>query len=697
MRLTTVTRTGDPGNRVDIIFMGDGYTEAETDTYRAHMDGFTDYLFRSSTRTDPFHQYQNFFNIHYITTPSAQSGVDDPGNAITRDTALGATYRYGGVTDRLLYVDAGLTVAAMNAALDGTGIGPEMRLVTTNSSKYGGGGGYFAVYAGGNGSAHELALHELGHSFANLADEYSYGGRPTYTGAEPSSVNVTTDPSGAKWAHWLGHVDPVLGTVGAYEGGFYAQEGIYRPTENSKMRALGKAFDPIAKEAFVLEFYKHVDPLDAWTGRGGTMSLRDPLALSVVPVDPEVIDLEWSVNGAAAAGDTLTFTLADYSFGPGTYTISARAYDNSGLVRRDLDQTQQVVTWTVQITEPEPEAEADPVLLGGAGNDELRGTALRERLDGGAGDDRITTGGGGDLVIGGPGRDTVSYAWSDAAVVVDLSARKATLAGSAERDTLRGIENIGGSAQGDSLTGDARANTLHGFGGDDALFGGAGADLLGGGSGGDLLKGGDGRDILLGGAGDDALHGGDGRDTLHGRAGSDRLFGGAGGDMLTGSGGADHLRGGAGHDRLSGQGGEDQLHGGAGNDVIFGGRGDDRLFGHAGGDQLRGGMGRDLLQGGGGDDVLTGGHDGPSGDGAADHFVFLPRAAGGGGQDRITDFEDGRDLLDLTGFGFADFDTQIAALSQPEAAGLVLTFAPGHLVVIETLAFSDFGAADVLR
>ena len=95
-----------------------------------------------------------------------------------------------------------------------------MKLVTVNDTKYGGSGGSFAVYAGGNSSAPELAMHELGHSFSNLADEYE-GNTGAYFGPEPAEVNVTKDAGGAKWSHWLGYEQPGIGTIGAYEGGRY--------------------------------------------------------------------------------------------------------------------------------------------------------------------------------------------------------------------------------------------------------------------------------------------------------------------------------------------------------------------------------------------------------------------------------------------------------------------------------------------
>ena len=176
---------------------------------------------------------------------------------------------------------------------------------------------------------------------------------------------------------------------------------------------------------------------------------------------------------------------------------------------------------------------------------------------------------------------------------------------------------------------------ISGTPGDDRLTGTDGDDTIDGGRGNDLIRGGDGNDLLRGGAGRDTLIGGPGDDTLIGGAGRDRLVGGKGDDLL---------QGGRGNDRLFGDAGDDTLEGGAGNDRLFGGAGNDLLRGGAGNDTLDGGAGRDTLEGGAGADVLTGGA-------GADVFVFARIAHIGRGEnsDRITDFEGGRDRIDLGG------------------------------------------------
>ena len=138
--------------------------------------------------------------------------------------------------------------------------------------------------------------------------------------------------------------------------------------------------------------------------------------------------------------------------------------------------------------------------------------------------------------------------------------------------------------------------------------------------------------------------------------------------------------------------GNDRMEGGTGADYLDGGRNIDILFGGDGDDALRGGRGRDTIDGGEGDDNLYGGSS-PLGDGAVDTFVF---AATANGRDRIKDFEDGLDQLDLSDLGFADFDAVLAATDQFASGNLRIAFNGTDQVVIENFLLSDFDASDVI-
>ena len=638
--LRPIAVTGDSANRVDIVFLGDGYTASQIETtYTAHILDYLSYIFDDSALTQPFGRYENFFNIYAVDVVSNESGADNPVTGTVRDTALDASYRWDGVTDRLLYVSDVKASAAMFDALDGTNVGAEMRYVLVNDTTYGGGGGYFAVYAAGNSSAREVALHEVGHSFARLADEYG-GIQETYSGSEPGEINVTTDPAGGKWAEWLGYDDPVLGPVGAYEGGRYYDFGIFRPTLDSKMRILEQPFDPIAREAFVLGFYGLVDPLDSYDDNVGTR--YDVQSLSVDVIDPAVIHVDWTVNGQTFVDAGETFSFGAYGLGSGDYTVTARAYDPTDWVRGDRSELEQTVTWTV-VNSGQNVA---PVITSNGGDDTARiavpenssfvttvtatdpeGTTPAYALVGGADQGRFTI----DPVTGilsfneAPDFETPADSDFDNTYVVEVAATDgalsdfqtvfvevtdvagATIVGTAADDVIDAATTVPGEQlptdEGDTINGARGNDSISALGGDDVVLGRAGEDLISAGAGNDVADGGDEGDQILGEDGDDVLLGGAGWDFIDGGNGNDVIDGGATNDELWGLPGDDTIFGGAGPDRLFGNEGSDYLSGGAGNDLADGGDGNDRLFGKAGDDILRGGSGDDLLDGGKGSDT----------------------------------------------------------------------------------------------
>jgi hypothetical protein len=234
-------------------------------------------------------------------------------------------------------------------------------MVTVNDSQYGGSGGDYAVFAGGNNEAHEIALHELSHAFSDTADEYvTING--SYSGPEPTAVNVTKLPTGQKWSHWLGYHDPRNANldIGVFQGGLTYSQGVYRPSLDSKMNTLSMPFNAVVREKSILDIYALVDPLDGWLTNSSTV---EGGALWVDVVDPAVVSVDWFVNNQKVAPNYgEQFNLADFATLAGTYTVRAHAYDaivtqaGTGslldLVRIGLDALQQDVVWTVDFTPP---------------------------------------------------------------------------------------------------------------------------------------------------------------------------------------------------------------------------------------------------------------------------------------------------------------------------------------------------------
>ena len=323
-------------------------------------------------------------------------------------------------------------------------------------------------------------------------------------------------------------------------------------------------------------------------------------------------------------------------------------------------------------------------IFGQKGNDLLLGQSGDDLLSGGAGNDTLRGGPGADLFFGGIGDDVIyvddddSFArkfqkpapfdypptnahfylggWGYDTLVVEkgstfrfksldtLSIEAFVGADGDDRVAHRGtMDNMfkGGGGD-DTLIGMHGDDTLYGGAGDDRLLGGHGMDVLVGGGGKDRLVGDEDRDLLRGGGDQDTLNGGRDNDTLMGGNGDDSLFGQAGDDLLDGGTGNDLLNGGNGRDTIIGGAGQDVLYGSDHNDSIDGGDGHDQLFGGDGDDVLNGQSGRDTINGKRGDDTLSGGA-------GADVFVFNGAAFANSGDDEITDFQNGTDLIRFTG------------------------------------------------
>jgi len=283
----------------------------------------------------------------------------------------------------------------------------------------------------------------------------------------------------------------------------------------------------------------------------------------------------------------------------------------------------------------------DDRIDGGGGDDVLFGEDGDDSLLGGAGNDFFVGVDGLDVYDGGAGGDTLVLSEHSQAFEVRLSAGTASTGD--DQATLASIENVVGGDGADEIRGDAGVNLLDGGGGDDMLAGGNGDDGLAGGDGDDMIKGGAGDDLALGGDGDDIVYGGDG------------------------------------DDRVSGNLGADWLKGEDGDDELFGGSGDDRLFGDDGADLIDGGSGLNRLKGGAGADIFQ---------------------IDDGATDRIYDFEDGVDRIDLGAFqGLASIDdldiaairdggsTKVSAAVSENADGF------GEIILIGIEA-SAIGAAD---
>ncbi len=360
---TTIHDSGPNTNRVNLVFLGDGYAADDIQTlWVDQVQAVIDHMFGNEELGEPYGRYENFINVHRIDLVSPESGIDRLSQNIFVDTPLGGNDECRDYTVGDCIVDWAEALSTFDATFEGTDIEVHWRHVLLNGtfraqSHTHRDGRRFTTVPGTDQP--DVHLHEGGHAFHGLADLYPSDGDRTYTGAEPSEINVTLDPTGSKWEHWLGFEDPVLGEIGAYEGGKYYTYGLYRPAENSKMRYLPAAFDPIAKERIVLDIYQIVEPIDEAAPEADA---PNPM-LWVQPVDAAVLKVDWLVDGEPALEDYgPELDTVELGLEPGQYEVTALVYDDTPWVRLARDGMEQSVSWQVTIEAlPDDEPPVEPM------------------------------------------------------------------------------------------------------------------------------------------------------------------------------------------------------------------------------------------------------------------------------------------------------------------------------------------------
>ncbi len=245
--------SGDYSKKVDILFVPDGYTKSESRKLENDFNRFSKYILEFS----PFSQYKTKINIWGIKLFSEESGTDIPGANIYKNTAIESSF-YTFDSERYLTV-----TDIHNLSQKTSNVPYDYIIVLVNSEKYGGGGIYnfWAVTSVDNPKSELVMMHEFGHSFAGLADEY-YTSDVSYEDyfdlqTEPWEKNITTLVDfESKWKNLLKKDTPIPTQIedaekypiGVYEGGGYVAKGVFRSSENSLMKTLeSEGYNEVSK------------------------------------------------------------------------------------------------------------------------------------------------------------------------------------------------------------------------------------------------------------------------------------------------------------------------------------------------------------------------------------------------------------------------------------------------------------------
>lgn len=262
-KTAVIQEYGSPDKNIDIAIIAEGYKKKEMRKFRKDAEN----LMRDFFSTEPFSMYKNKFNVRLIYSYSIDSGTDIPGEGIWKKTAVNSRFYTFGI-ERYLTSSDYWRISEIAACVPYDQI-----MILVNSEKYGGGGIFnaYSMTSSNNPSSPGVLIHEFGHSFAGLGDEYytsdvAYEGfyNPDY---EPWEANLTSlKDFGKKWEDMIQPGVPVptpvenkyTDTIGVFEGGGYVAKGIFRPQINCRMKTnSADEFCGVCKRALVrmIRFY----------------------------------------------------------------------------------------------------------------------------------------------------------------------------------------------------------------------------------------------------------------------------------------------------------------------------------------------------------------------------------------------------------------------------------------------------------
>ncbi len=282
---TRIVGDGPSTNRVDVVLMNDGYRIDKQKSWNK----FAADLPREFERNDAFGEYFGYLNFVRCNLVSEDDNITGFGR--TTSTALGGHVRgtiqghVGVERDKVRAMLAelpadehdGLVMAVVRVGVLGTG-----------------GDGIACI--GGQGA--KIAVHEWGHAFAALGDEYSRKTHEREGGRRAPNVSDTDDPTKVPWAHWI---DAKARGIGVYEGANGQVRGAWKPKASGCVMQNGESFCEPCREAVVLSIYALVDPIESTTPDTNDEDGRDELVLdggtldfTVKVMQPESHDLDVS-------------------------------------------------------------------------------------------------------------------------------------------------------------------------------------------------------------------------------------------------------------------------------------------------------------------------------------------------------------------------------------------------------------------
>lgn len=325
--------SGRKDNRINLVILPDGYTALQQVRFVQNADTIR----KNAFKYPPLKEYINFFNAYCIQVPSVDSGVNHPRTAtdVTEtdpvtlvDNYFGSTFDNGGV-HRALVVGKGSVVASVLASNIPD---YDLAFVLSNTKMYGGTGGKYATGTM-NPASVKIAVHEFGHSFAGLADEYWAG---TVFAAEKPNMTANNDPATVKWMNWLG-----FKKTGIYAHGTAADaKDWYKPHEDCMMEYLDTVLCPVCKQTFVDRIYSMINPIDKAipdvTTTVAATGASLPFHIDLIKPIPNTFTISWTLNGSPISFSDTFANITDAMLSAGLNELKIFATDTTALSRSYL-------------------------------------------------------------------------------------------------------------------------------------------------------------------------------------------------------------------------------------------------------------------------------------------------------------------------------------------------------------------------
>lgn len=344
----TLIKNGPLSKRMNIVFLGDGYTAGEQNKFIADVQNVLPKLFG----VEPLKEYASYFNVFAVKVISEQSGANHPKTSADSDcngvpaavvnNYFGSTFDYGNI-HRLLYpTQSGKIVSVLSQHLPGY----TQAFIIVNTPHYGGAGGFVAT-SSTHSAGPQIAIHEIGHSFAGLADEYWAG---TQYAAERPNLTQQSNASLVKWKNWIGE-------NGVNIFPHAESPSWYRPHEDCGMRYLNRAFCSVCVEAFVEKIHTLTNPIMEYSPTQKKLPLPEPdeaieFSLSLVKPQPNTLKVVWEQDNVVKAKNEDSFLLPIESIIAENSVIRVTVTDTTALTRNASHLVSHVYTieWTVNPT-----------------------------------------------------------------------------------------------------------------------------------------------------------------------------------------------------------------------------------------------------------------------------------------------------------------------------------------------------------